>query len=707
MQSKIHIALAGNPNSGKTTLFNALTGARQYVGNWPGVTVEKKEGRIVSGEQELIITDLPGTYSLSPYSLEEVIARDYIVDQTLDVVINIVDASNIERNLYLTLQLIELGTPVVVALNMMDIVQKKGTIIDVAGLSHQLGVPVIPIVASSKKGAEDVLDAAVKVAKGDVKVSPVKIDYGEDIEKKIVQITKELQNNQAAKEYNKRWLAIKVLEQDDIITKLLNIQADVQDEDIDLDIESMIADRRYQFIHEVVSRSIKKTKHEQESTSDKIDRVITNKWLGLPIFAGMMYLVFYFTFNIGNIFLDLIEGFFGETVGPVVGDALASIGAAQWLQSLVVDGIIAGVGAVLTFLPNIIFLFIAIALLEDSGYMARVAFIMDRAMRKIGLNGKAFIPMLMGFGCTVPAIMATRTMEEESDRLTTMMITPFMSCSARLPIYILFAGAFFPGSESAVVFSLYFLGILVAVLMGIIFRKTIFKGDGTPFVMELPPYRIPTMRGIGLSVWERVKAYITRAGTVIFSASIIMWLILGFNFSGVAELNQSIGASLGRMIAPIFKPLGFGNWQSALSLFSGLLAKEAVVSNMAIIFGLSEQVAEAAIEGNVSGFLPVLSTTFTGVTAYAFMVFSLLYTPCIAVIGVIKRETNSWRWTGFSVLYQFAIAWIFAFIIYWTGTVFGIVGGYMILVAIIVLLTIIFSRISIKERNVMNTAAEF
>lgn len=674
MAEKIVVAFAGNPNSGKTTLFNSLTGSRHSVGNWPGVTVERKEGKIKSTEADIIAVDLPGTYSLSPYSIEEIVARNYIVEGNPDVVINIVDASNIERNLYLTTQLIELGKPIIIALNMMDVAEKRGMKVDVAKLSGELGVPVIPIVATKNEGLKDLIAKIIEVKSDKRKAIPNQIDYGTKAEERIAETMAQLEDNPKADKSNLRWLAIKVLEEDEAVLELLGLEASEYDEDafsseIDMedDLESVIADKKYSYISKVVGKSVKKPKEKMLTTSDKVDKIVTNKWLGLPIFGALMYLVFWLTFNIGDIFNMLIDEGFG-TLAESLKDVLGAAGVAEWLQSLIGDGIIAGVGGVLTFLPNIIFLFIAISILEDSGYMARVAFIMDRAMRKIGLSGKAFVPLIMGFGCTVPAIMGARTLEDENDRLATILVSPFMSCGARLPIYILFAGIFFPGRQSIVVFSLYVLGILVAIASALLFKKTIFKSKSTPFVMELPPYRVPTFKVTGVSVWQRVKGYLLRAGTIIFAASILIWFITGYNFTGAVELNESFGASIGRFIAPIFKPLGFGNWQSTLSLITGLLAKEVIISTMAIIYGLGEIVGEAAIEGDVLGFSTTLRAVgFNMASAYAFMVFALLYTPCVAVIGVTKRETNSWKWTLFAIAYQSLVAWGIGFVVYQIG----------------------------------------
>jgi len=669
MTKTITIALAGNPNCGKTTLFNGLTGSKQYVGNWPGVTVEKKEGRLKDKNNDILVVDLPGTYSLSPYSMDEMIARNYIVEDAPDVVVNIVDASNIERNLYLSTQLMELGRPVVIALNMMDVAESRGYNIDVEKLSKLLGIPVVPIIASKKQGLDKLVDVVVKVTKKEIAYKAKYADYGEKIETKIKWYIKSFEGNPLLDKYSPRWLAIKVIEEDKTVKKLLNMEnedvaAAAERMSLEDDLESFIADKRYQFITDIISKSLKKPK-DILTLSDKIDKVLTNKWLGLPIFALIMYGVFYFTFDlVGNRLLDMIDVFFAETLAGWVSNILETIGVSEWLQSLLVDGIIGGVGGVLVFLPNIACLFLAISILEDSGYMARVAFIMDRAMRKIGLSGKAFIPMILGFGCNAPAIMGTRTLEDQNDRLTAILINPFMSCSARLPVYTLFAAAFFPNNEKTVVFSLYLLGVFIAIFIGLIFKNTLFKGDSTPFVMELPPYRIPTFKGLTIHVWDRVKGFLMKAGTLIFGACMVLWFILGFNFSGPVELTESIGAGIGKVFAPIFAPLGFGNWQAALSLITGILAKEVVVSNMSIIYGIAEEASSQA-------FAQALAGTFNQLTAYAFMVFVLLYTPCVATIAVIKRETNSWKWTGFSVAYQFGVAWFVAMLVYQIGSLLG------------------------------------
>lgn len=656
MSNHISVALAGNPNIGKTTLLNALTGAKYSVGNWAGVTVEKKEAHFNYKNTTITLVDLPGTYSLSSYSIDESIARNYIVEESPDVVLNIVDASNLERNLYLTLQILELGKPVVIALNMMDAANKKGIDIDIKKLSQLLNVPIIPIVASKKEGLDALLDNVI---------SPhidlgLPLTYSDPIENLIAKAESHLTNTALPFDVPSRWIALKLLEQDSSVTsklpqELVNIFPDVE-----LDIVSLTTDEKYEFISNIIEHVIKQPNEHKKTTSQKIDSLVTNKWLGLPIFALIMFSIFYFTFNlVGNPLKDLLTVGFDQVAG-IIAATLASLGIADWMQSLIVEGILNGVFGVLSFLPNIACLFIALTILEDTGYMARVAFIMDQFMKKIGLNGKAIIPMLLGFGCSVPAIMGTRTLEDENDRLTSIMINPFISCSARLPIYTLFASAFFPGKETIVIFSLYVLGILIALTVAFIFKRTLFKSDGTPFIMELPPYHLPSLKNTASQVWEKIRGFLVKAGTVIFAASAILWVILHFNFSGPSDISNSIGASLGKLLAPLFAPLGFGTWQATLALITGVTAKEVVVSNMFIIYGLGAGATPAA-------FASALSSTFTPLSAYSFLVFCLLYVPCIAAIGAIKRETNSMKWTLFAITYQTAIAWLMAFLTYTIG----------------------------------------
>lgn len=628
MQNKtMTIALAGNPNCGKTTLFNSLTGSRQYVGNWPGVTVEKKEGHFNLKDNKIKVVDLPGIYSLSPYSMEEIVSKKYIVEENPDIVINIVDASNLERNLFLTLQLMNLKKPMILALNMVDVAKRMGHEINIEEMSKVLGVKIVPIVASKDEGIEALLEAVEEV-----KQSSKNIQRPENLE--------------------------------NFFSKLNEIEAELKNKSDEDEIEEQKTDLTYEFIEEISNDIIKKPDEEVYTISDRIDQIVTNKFLAIPIFALMMFFTFFVTFDlVGNPLNELIDGFIAETLVPTTTAFLTSVGTNDWLTSLIVEGIVPGVGGVLVFIPNVACLFFMISIMEDTGYMARVAFIMDRAMRNIGLSGKAFIPLVLGIGCNVPAIMSTRTLENEKDRLTSILINPFVSCSARLPVYTLFAAAFFPGMEKYVVFSLYVLGIVVAVIIGLLFKKTLFKADETPFIMELPQYRLPSAKNLFLHIWDRVKGFIVKAGTLIFGASIVLWFILNYNMSGASEISESFGASVGKFIAPIFAPLGFGNFQAALSLLTGVLAKEVVISNMAIIYGIGETAGE---------FASALSSSFTPISAYAFMVFVLLYTPCVSVIGVIKRETNSLKWTVFSVVYQFAVAWFVAMLFYQVGMlIFG------------------------------------
>lgn len=693
------IALVGNPNCGKTTLYNILTGARQHVGNWPGVTVEKKEGQYTYEKKNFNIVDLPGIYSLSPYSMEEIISRDYIIKEKPTMVINIVDASNLERNFYLTTQLLELNIPVVVAVNMMDIAESKGIKIDVAKLEKELGVPVIPIVASKNKGIEE-LKAKIASKINFKNKASIETIFSDELKKTLHTVENQLKNNPDTEGYDLEWMALKILEADKNIMEKSKYKTT---EDYS-EYESTIIEERYNFIEKIMKNAMITRGHQNRTISDKIDAVVTNRVLGIPIFAGIMYLTFWMTFNVGNIFLDMIDGgmgSFGESVSMMIEGSVP-----VWFQSLLVDGIIAGVGSVLTFLPNIMFLFLMIALLEDTGYMARVAYIMDKAMKKIGLSGKAFVPMLMGFGCTVPAIMATRTMEDKKDRLTAIMITPFMSCGARMPIYVLFAGIFFKGSEALVTFSLYFLGIFVAIAMAWVFKNTLFKGEDSPFIMEMPSYRMPTFKTTGLHVWEKVKDYIVRAGTVIFAASVLIWVLMNFGVNGMIDFNNpdeivnSFGYVIGSGLGSLLQPLGFGNWQSGFSLLTGLLAKEAIISNMAIIYGAGAEVGEAAVEGDILGFAPIINQYFTAASAYAFMVFSLLYTPCIAVIGVIKKETNSWKWTGFSFAYQLIVAWIVSFVSYKLIQSFGLAMGYVGTLAFLSLVFVVFRDYGKNKKSI-------
>lgn len=675
-------ALVGNPNSGKTTMFNEITGSTQYVGNWPGVTVEKKEGKARRFKEDIRIIDLPGIYSLSPYSMEEIIARDYIIEEKPDVVINIVDASNIERNLYLTMQLKELGVPVVVALNMMDVVEAKQDRIDIKALEKQLGLPVVPTSASKGTGIKEAVAKAVEVAEASATItSDSDFRYFDDrIESCLDEVAATVADIAGRKGFNARWTARKLLEGDEKVAEKLEVPSAViaslkqyqnaLAEHYGMDLETVFADNRYRFITGVIGKSVKKNSKAQGLTwSDRIDRVVTNRVLAIPLFLLIMYGIFQITFGaVGSFTIDWVDVFMNETVAGTLTGWLEAAGAAEWLVALVIDGIVAGLGSMLVFVPQIMILFFFLAILEDTGYMARAAFIMDRLLRKLGLSGKSFIPMLLGFGCTVPAIMASRTLENEKDRRLTIILSPFMSCGARLPVYALFAAAFFANNQGEVVFSIYVLGIVIAILSGILLKNTILKGEAAPFVMELPPYRFPTLKGLGIHMVDRAKGFIKKAGTVIFAAAVVIWFLQSFDpsFRMVEDPEVSIFGILGKAIAPIFAPLGFGDWRSSVALLTGLVAKEVVVSTMGILYGLGD------IGENTGQLVATLQNAFTPLTAYAFMAFTLLYMPCIAAFGAIKREMNSWKWTFITVGYQTGIAWIVAFIIYQGGRLFGL-----------------------------------
>jgi ferrous iron transport protein B len=675
-------ALVGNPNCGKTTMFNEITGSTQYVGNWPGVTVEKKEGKARRFKEDIKIIDLPGIYSLSPYSMEEIIARDYILEERPDVLINIVDSTNIERNLYLTTQVIELGIPVIVALNMMDAVEARGDKIDIKAIERKLGVPIIGTSANKGSGINEVLQKALQIAESATAASvPAAITgmYDEGIEEYITQIEKNVVVHLGGKVKNSRWSALKLLEGDekeqeklnvaDNLLKEIKICQEKLEKEYDNDAETVIADNRYRFITSIVSQTVKKKITGLNLTvSDKIDKIVTHRILAIPLFLVVMYGVFQITFGtIGSFTIDWVDVLVNETIAGAVGTGLEAIEVAPWLYELIVSGIIGGMGSMLVFVPQIMILFFFLALLEDSGYMARAAFIMDRLLRKVGLTGKSFIPMLMGLGCSAPAVMSTRTLENEKDRRLTIILTGFISCGAKLPVYALFVSAFFANYQAEVIFSIYILGMVVAILSGILLKKTLFKGAVAPFVMELPPYRIPTFKGLLIHMWDRGKGFIKKAGTVIFAAAVVIWFLQSFSFSlqMVENPANSIMGLLGKAIAPIFAPLGFGDWRSSVALLTGLVAKEVVVATMGILYGLGdvgEETAELAT---------VLQSTFTPLTAYAFMSFSLLYVSCIAALGAIKREMNSWKWTLFTAGYQTGVAWLVAFIIYQGGRLLG------------------------------------
>ena len=677
----IRIALAGNPNCGKTTLFNDITGSKQHVGNWPGVTVEQKTGKYKKNK-EIEIVDLPGIYSLSPYSAEEIVARDYIVDENPDVLIDIVDGTNIERNLYLTLQVLETKIPTVIALNMMDEVEASGTKIDVKKLSKILGVPVIPIVARNGKGVNELMEAAQKIASSKTQSNDLEV-FSPQVNNYITEIVGLLDDNDNQNHKSssyEMWQAIKILEEDEIVIEKLpgNKRAKITsivekaNSDFNGDTEAEIADQRYKFISEVVNKTVSKplkaNGQRKETTSDKIDKVLTNRIIAIPAFLVIMYALFSITFGEGplgigvwlqTIVTDFWDGPFTETIMG----AIESMGAADWATGLVGDGILAGVGGVVSFLPQILVLFLLMSFLEDSGYMARVAFVMDRLFRKFGLSGKSFIPLLMGYGCSVPAVMASRTLESEKDRRLTIMITPFMSCGAKLPIYLMFAATLFTQyNQTLIIYSIYMIGIVVAVIGALILSNTLFKGETSNFIMELPQYRIPTLKSVLIHAWEKVKGFAIKAGTIILGSTILIWFLSSFNFSGMCEMDESILASIGRGIQWIFTPLGFGEWRASVAVVTGWIAKENIVSTFGVLFGAADAVSEAAAEGTAA--LPGLSAVFTQAAAFSYMAFNLLCMPCFAAVGAIKKEMGSWKWTGITIAFQMITAYIVAFIVY-------------------------------------------
>ena len=674
----IKIALAGNPNCGKTTLFNALTGSNQFVGNWPGVTVEKKEGKLkkaYSGkESDVVIMDLPGIYSLSPYTLEEVVARNYLITERPDAIINIIDGTNIERNLYLSTQIMELGIPVVMAVNMSDLVEKSGDKIHVDKLSAKLGCEACEISALKGTGIDVAVKKAIAAAKANKSVAPVH-EFGEEVEKYITAASNKLGAD--VKEEQKRFFAIKLLEKDDKIIEQMQSKVDVSAEiedmekEFDDDTESIITNERYVYISSIIDACYTKNKKRTMSTSDKIDKWVTNRWLALPIFALVMFIVYYVSVTtVGAILTDWTNGtLFGEWIVPGVQSALESVNCADWLTSLIADGVVSGVGAVLGFVPQMLVLFIFLAFLESCGYMARVAFIMDRIFRKFGLSGKSFIPMLIGSGCGVPGVMASRTIENDRDRKMTIMTTTFVPCGAKLPIIALIAGAFFQNA-GWVSWSAYFVGIAAIICSGIILKKTkMFAGEPAPFVMELPAYHWPTVGNVLRSMWERGWSFIKKAGTIILLSTIVLWFLQGFGWIDgsftmleAEQLNDSILAKIGNVIAPIFAPLGFGNWKMAVATVTGLIAKENVVATFGILFGYGE-VAEDGAE-----IWQVLSQTITPVAAYGFLVFNLLCAPCFAAMGAIKREMNNAKWFWFAIGYQTVLAYVIALCIYQIGT---------------------------------------
>ncbi len=690
----VKIALAGNPNSGKTTLFNALTGSNQFVGNWPGVTVEKKEGKL-RGQKDVIIMDLPGIYSLSPYTLEEVVARNYLIGDRPDAIINIVDGTNIERNLYLSTQLMELGIPVIMAVNMMDIVQKNGDMIDTGKLGEKLGCEVTRISALKGTGVMETADRAVLLAKSGNAAKAVH-EFGEEAESIIKRVEEQIVGIVPAEQ--KRFFAVKLLEKDDKIKEQMpsvpDISADIKEMEaqFDDDTESIITNERYVYISSVIAECVQKNRTQKLTISDKIDRWVTNRWLALPIFAIVMWLVYYVSVStVGAFVTDWTNDvLFDEIVPPAVEGILVAVNCADWLKGLILDGIVAGVGAVLGFVPQMLVLFIFLAFLEGCGYMARVAFIMDRIFRKFGLSGKSFIPMLIGTGCGVPGIMASRTIENDRDRKMTIMTTTFIPCGAKLPIIALIAGALFDGA-AWVAPSAYFVGIAAVICSGIILKKTrMFAGDPAPFVMELPAYHMPTAGNVLRSMWERGYSFIKKAGTIILVSTVLLWFLMSFGWAdgsfGMLEaeqLDSSILAAFGSILAPLFAPLGWGDWKMAVAAVTGLIAKENVVGTFGILFGFAE-VAEDGTEiwGQLAG-------SMTAIAAYSFLVFNLLCAPCFAAMGAIKREMNNMRWFWFAIGYQTLFAYVVSLCVYQIGNVLT-GGGFGVGTVAAIVLAIVF-----------------
>lgn len=715
----ITVAVAGNPNSGKSTLINAIVGTRLHVGNWPGVTVEKKEAMLEYEGRKIKFVDLPGAYSLSPYTQEEIIARDYLVHEKPDVIIDIVDATNLERNLYLTVQMMELGIPIVIALNIYDEAEKKGYKIDTKAMEEALGVRVIPTVSTKKKGLDDLLKAIIEVADAIPSHLPNQLNYGQDIEDASSALQMQIKNAYPAlaEKYPLRWLSFKLMEGDDHVYKEINIAGNglpVRDVINHLkkahgdDIESIMADARYAQATGLTHEVLKKPEFRKIDLTEKIDRVVLNRFLGIPIFLATMWVVFKLVFDVSTPFIDWVDEMMAGPFPRWAEAILGVIHAPAWTVSLATDGVIAGVGFVLVFVPIIFAMMFAVTFLEGSGYMARAAFVMDRAMHAMGLHGKSFIPMLLGFGCNVPSIYATRTLENPKDKVLTALIVPLMSCGARLPVYVLFIGAFFAARAGTVIWSLYVLGIAMAVVMGVIFKRTLFKGEAPMFIMELPPYRMPSFRSLMIHTWEKGRHFLIKAGTYILAVSILIWFLLNLPW-GVEHKKDSFLGQAGQVVAPVFEPLGFGNWEAASALITGVIAKEIVVGTMGEIYipgALEEEEGETPTLGedlkeigtsfigafkgavvNVFSSVGVVSLAagedepgpmrtamqkaFTPLSAFAFMVFTLLYMPCVIVMIALRHEFVTWRWSVIAFLYLMILAWVVTFVVYQGGRLLG------------------------------------
>ncbi len=718
---EIKIALAGNPNCGKTTMFNNLTGSTQYVGNWPGVTVEKKEGKL-RGTKDVIIQDLPGIYSLSPYTLEEVISRNYLIDEKPDVILNIVDGSNIERNLYLTTQLLEIGTPVVIALNMIDIVRKNGDVINIKKLSEALGCKIIETSALKGEGSKEAAEYAAQLARSGKQGKHPRI-FSRSVEHAITRIEDIIRG--AVEPQHLRWFAVKLFERDEKVMEQLNLDSEALakiesiisscEKELDDDAESIITNERYLYISKLINECVQKAQRKDNLTvSDRIDRVVTNRVLALPIFAAVMFVVYYISITtVGDVMTTFVEEIlFGQWIIKSLSAWMNGIGTAGWLTGLIVDGIIGGVGAVLSFVPQMFILFLMLAILEDIGYMARVAFIMDRIFRKFGLSGKSFIPMLIGSGCSVPGIMASRTIENDHDRKMTIITTSFIPCGAKMPIVGLIAGAMFDGAWWVAPVA-YFAGVASVVISGIILKKTrMFAGQPAPFVMELPAYHPPSVGNVLRSMWERGWSFIKRAGTVILLASIVIWFLSNFGvvngtFSMVEDMDLSILAALGGLIAPIFTPLGFGTWQPAVATVMGLVAKEEVVGVFGVLFGVAGDALAMVDEGAFEG-LSAIAAHFTPLSAFSFLLFNLLCAPCFAAMGAIRREMNSAKWTWFAIGYLCMFAYTNSLIVYQFGLLFtgaGFTVATAVAIALAALLLFLLFR-PYKEAQKLMMAVE-